>query len=589
MTNKFNLNIAGGKLTISAGQIANNANGAVFLKFNDTVLLSAVTASKEVKKDANFFPLSVEYSERMYSKGKIPKGGSRREGKPTDEEILVARLIDRPIRPLFPKDFQNEVNISNLLLSQDSQLPNSKVPAIIATSTALAISDIPFDEPIGAVEIGLIDGEIIINPSKSQSKKSELSLILAGTKDRIMSIEASGKQIPDDIIYEAISQGHEEIKKIVSFINNIKVEIGKEKFNYKSVSVPERTYDFIKQIFEKKMIASTMIKDKQEMKATIDSMKQEYKNIIKDQDFCDEKTFAMAIDLLQKEIIRNKLLYDNKRIDGRELNQIRPLSAQVGLLPSVHGSAIFQRGDTQSLSTITLEPLHEKHRGTNFIHHYNFPAFSTGELKPNRGPSRREIGHGYLAQKAIEPVLPDTKDFPYLIRGVSEILMSNGSSSQASIVGSTLALMDAGVPIKEPVAGIAAGLISNTKNPNDYVTFIDMQGIEDHLGDMDFKVAGTKNGITAIQMDTKINGITMDMVRSALNETKKAREKIIDGLILKTLPEPVEKLSPLVKNVSPIKRDFLGMRTLKTSKNFSNILASEKNLLSKCRNFGCEL
>jgi polyribonucleotide nucleotidyltransferase len=556
MNKVYTTEFAGKKLTIETGKMAQFANGAVLVKHGDTAILSTALAAKNTKKGLDFFPLSVDFDERDYAFGKIPGGNGKREGKPSDESILIARAIDRPIRPLFPKDFRNEVQISNILMSKDKDC-SSLITAMMGTSAALSISDIPFNGPIASVEVGLVDGKIILNPDKNQLKRSDLHLTLAGTKDRIAMIEAGANEISEDIMMKAIDAGQKEINKLVDFLENIRKDIGKEKFSYEPVIVQEDLYNSIKKNFTNKMKSAIITTDKQEREYNLSKLDKEISNFVS-ANFPEHKEQSKeALTKLEKEVLRNYTLNEHKRIDGRNIDEIRPLNAEVSVLPRTHGSGLFSRGQTQVLTTVTLDAIDSgrNHHYTNdkqYVHHYNFPGFATGEIKPNRGPGRREIGHGYLAQKALEPVIPTTKDFPYSIRAFSETLMSNGSSSQASIVGSTLALMDAGVPIKAPVAGIAAGLITDSKNPDKFVTLMDLQGLEDAMGDMDFKVAGTKKGITAIQMDTKINGLSREMIIEALKMTKKGREQIIDNVILPTIPEPIKELSPYAPKASTL-------------------------------------
>jgi len=546
----YKTELAGRELIIETGRYAQLANGAVLVRYGDTVILSTATASREPKEGVDFFPLSVDYEERLYAVGKIPGGFIKREGKPSEKAILTARVIDRPIRPLFPKDMRNEVSIVNTVLSVD-QDNSPEIAAMIGTSTALSISDIPFKGPIGGVVLGLVDNEVVINPTAEQREKSQMYVTLAGTKEKIVMIEAGANEVPEDVMLNAIKKGHEEIKKIVEFIEGIVAEIGKPKFEYQSFEVPEEILNAVKE-YAYDRIREALISEKKEVREDhLSQLRNEiaehFAEIYPDM----TSTILDAAYKLERKIVREMILKEGKRVDGRRLDEIRPMSAEVGILPRVHGSAVFQRGQTQVLTTLTLGALEDVQildgvdleEEKRYMHHYNFPSFSVGEAKPVRGPGRREIGHGALAERALEPVIPDKKEFPYAIRLVSEVLMSNGSTSQASVCGSTLALMDGGIPIKSPVAGISTGLVTDEDNPGNFVLLMDIQGIEDFYGDMDFKVAGTKKGITAIQVDIKIDGLTEEIIRQALELTKKGRYQILDEIILKTIPEPRKELS----------------------------------------------
>ncbi len=556
MKRVFETELAGRKLQIETGQLAQLANGAVLVRYGDTVILSTATASEAPREGIDFFPLSVDYEERLYSVGKIPGGFIKREGKPSEKAILTARLIDRPIRPLFPKDMRNDVTIINTVLSVD-QDNSPEIAAMIGTSAALCISDIPFNGPIGGVVLGLIDGEVVINPNAKQREVSKMYVTLAGTREKITMIEAGADQVPEEVMLQAIRIGHEEIKKIVDFIDGIAREVGKPKFEYISFAVPEDMFNAVKEYAYERMREAVLEADKQTREKNVKALTEDIVGHFAETYPDMQKTIEEAVYELEKKVVREYILEEKKRVDGRALDEIRPLHAEVGLLPRAHGSGLFQRGQTQILTSLTLGAMGdvqlldgiELEETKRFMHHYNFPGYSVGEAKPARGPGRREIGHGALAERALEPVIPDESEFPYTIRLVSEVLMSNGSTSQGSVCGSTLALMDGGVPIKAPVAGISAGLVTDEKDPSRFVTFMDIQGIEDFFGDMDFKVAGTKAGITAIQMDIKIDGLTEDIIREAFELTKKGREYIIDNVILKTIAAPRKQLSPYAPKI----------------------------------------
>jgi polyribonucleotide nucleotidyltransferase len=551
--NKYEFELAGRKMVVETGKLAQLANGSVLVRYGDTVVLSTATASKKPREGIDFFPLSVDYEERLYSVGKIPGGFIKREGKPSEKAVLTGRVIDRPLRPLFPKDLRNSVSVVNTVLSVD-QDNSPEVAALIGSSIALSISDIPFNGPIGAVILGFVDGEIIINPSAEQREKSDMYITLAGIKDKITMIEAGANEVKEEIILGAIEKGFKEIKKIVGFIDNIVSEIGQEKFEYESSDIEEKMYEEILEVSEEKMKIAVIADDKKKLDKNIEILTNEIVEIFKEKypEYEDlEGVIGKGLYKVEKKVIRDYIIKENKRIDGRSLNQIRELSAEVNVLPRVHGSGLFQRGQTQVLTTVTLGALGdvqmldgiELEDVKRYMHHYNFPGYSVGEAKPVRGPGRREIGHGALAERALEPVIPNQEEFPYTIRLVSEILMSNGSTSQGSVCGSTLALMDAGVPIKNPVAGISAGLVIDNDDENNFVTFIDIQGIEDFFGDMDFKVAGTKNGVTAIQMDIKVNGLTMEIIKEAFAHTRRGINQILDDVILKAIENPREEIS----------------------------------------------
>jgi polyribonucleotide nucleotidyltransferase len=567
----FKMELAGRELVIETGKYAQLANGAVLVRYGDTVILSTATASTEPREGIDFFPLSVDYEERLYAVGKIPGGFIKREGKPSEKAILTSRVIDRPIRPLFPKDLRNDVSVVNTVLSVD-QNNSPEIAAMIGTSAAISISDIPFNGPIGGVVLGLIDGEIVINPDAKEREKSQMYVTLAGTEDKITMIEAEAKEVPEDIMLNAIMKGHEEIKRVVEFIREIVAEVGKPKFEYQSFEVPEEIFEAIENYAYNDIKESLLSADKQVREGNISKLKDEIIEHFSENYPEMESVISEAIYKLERKIVRELILKEGKRVDGRKLDEIRPLYSEVGLLPRTHGSGLFQRGQTQVLTTLTLGALGEVQvldgvdleEEKRYMHHYNFPSYSVGEARPPRGPGRREIGHGALAEKALEPVIPNEVEFPYAIRLVSEVLMSNGSTSQASVCGSTLALMDAGVPIKAPVAGISAGLITNEGDPDNFIIIMDIQGIEDFYGDMDFKVAGTKKGITAIQVDIKIDGLTEEIIKQAFEVTRKGRYQILDEVILKTIPEPKKDLSIyapkiLTTNIDPEKvRDVIG-------------------------------
>ena len=551
----YETELAGRKLTIETGKMASLANGSVLVRYGETVVMVNVTASKEPKDGIDFFPLSVDFEEKLYSVGKIPGSYTKREGKPSDKAILTSRAIDRPLRPLFPKDFRNDVVVVATVLSVD-QDNSPEVAAMIGASAALSISDIPWGGPTAAVNVGLVDGEIIINPTEEQRKVSDLTLTVAGTADKIAMIEAGANEIPNDVMLKAIKEGHKEIKKICKFISKMKKEIGKKKFEYKSFEVDKKIYEFIEKKFAKDMKKAVTEKDKQVRDDNITKLTEKVneayiKKFGEEKQEEDKAAIGEALYKLEKKTVRDMIFYDHTRVDGRTLDEIRPLSCEVGLLPRTHGSAMFSRGLTQVMSVTTLGMVSEEQEldgidtqtEKRYMHQYNFPAYSVGEARASRGPGRREIGHGALAEKALIPVLPSVEDFPYSIRVVSEILSSNGSTSQGSICASTLSLMDAGVPIKRPVAGISTGLITDPDDEKNYVMMTDIQGIEDFFGDMDFKVGGTEKGITAIQVDIKVDGLSYDIIKEAFARTEKAREYILNDIMKPVLAEPRKEIS----------------------------------------------
>ena len=572
----YETELAGRKLSIETGKFANQANGSVTVRYGDTVVMTNVTSSKEPREGVDFFPLSVDYEEKLYAVGKIPGSFNRREGKPSDKAVLVSRAIDRPIRPLFPHDFRNDVCVTNTVLSVDQDY-SPEVCANIGTSAALSISDIPWAGPTAAVQVGYVDDKIIINPTEEEFKRSRLRLTVAGTETKITMIEAGADEIPNETMLEAIKEAHKEIIKICKFISSIKDEIGKPKFEYKSFSITPEFYDAVVEKFQDAMYEAVQNSDKEVRNDNVDKVAEEIKNLAIEmygEDAEEEHAFDIATSVhdLEKSCVRKMILTENKRPDGRGIEDIRPLNAEVGLLPRVHGSGLFSRGQTQVLTIATLGTKKDEQEldgidsetSKRYMHQYNFPSYSVGEARPSKGPGRREIGHGALAERALVPVIPSEDEFPYTIRLVSEVLESNGSTSQASICGSTLALMDAGVPIKKPVAGISTGLITNPDDPENYIVLTDIQDIEDFFGDMDFKVGGTKDGITAIQVDIKIDGLTYDIIEKAFERTQKARSYIIDEIILKAIPSPredVSKYAPkIIQTIIPVDKikDVIG-------------------------------
>lgn len=562
MFKTYSTELAGRKLTIETGKIAELANGSVMVRYGDTVVMVNVTASKEPRDGIDFFPLSVDYEEKLYAVGKIPGSFMKREGKPADKAILTSRAIDRPLRPLFPKDFRNDVCVVATVLSVE-QDNSPEVCAMIGSAAALAISDIPFGGPTAAVNVGYVDGQVIINPTVEQREKSRLTLTVAATEEKITMIEAGADEIPNDTMLDAIKTAHEEIKKICKFISDIQKDCGKEKFKYQSFAVNKEVYEEIEKEFKERMYQDVQAKDKETRDENMTKLTEDINNYWlekygEEKQEEDKRDIADSIHDLEKACVREMILKEHKRPDGRKIDELRPLSCEVGLLPRVHGSAIFTRGQTQAMSIVTLGMKSEEQildgvdeeTGKRYMHQYNFPSYSVGEARPSRGPGRREIGHGALAEKALVPVIPSEEEFPYAIRVVSEILSSNGSTSQASICGSTLALMDAGVPIKRPVAGISTGLITDKENPNEYIMLTDIQGIEDFFGDMDFKVGGTKEGITAIQVDIKCDGLTYDIIKEAFERTKVARDYILDNIMLPVISEPRKEISKYAPKIT---------------------------------------
>lgn len=541
----FETDFAGRPLVVETGKIAQLANGACFVRYGDTV---AVTASEKPRDGIDFFPLSVDFEEKLYAVGKIPGSFLKREGRPSEKAILVSRVIDRPIRPLFPKDMRNDVSVVCTVMSVDPDC-SPEIAAMVGTSIALSISDIPWNGPISGVSVGYVDGEFVINPNEKQREVSKMAVTVASTDSRIAMIEAGADIVSDEVMYNGIMAGHEANQKMIEFIKGIQAEIGKEKFSYPSNEPDEEMLEAVKAFAIEDVRLALDTDDKkvrdERLRPVYEKVHEKFDEIYPEQeakiDECLYKT--------QKFVVRRWLLDEQKRVDGRGMNEIRPLAAEVGLLPRVHGSGLFTRGQTQVLTAATLGPVSDQQmldgidseEYKRYMHHYNFPSYSVGETRPSRGPGRREIGHGALAERALVPVIPPVEEFPYALRLVSEVVSSNGSTSQGSICGSTLALMDAGVPIKAPVAGISCGLITEGER---WMTMVDIQGLEDFFGDMDFKVAGTHEGITAIQMDLKISGLTPEMVKEALEKTHKARIYILDEIMLKAIPEPRKELSP---------------------------------------------
>ncbi len=567
MFKSYSTELAGRKLVFETGKIAGLANGSVVVKYGDTVVMVNVTAAKEPKEGIDFFPLSVDYEEKLYAVGKIPGGYTKREGKPADKAILTSRAIDRPLRPLFPKDFRNDVCVTATVLSVE-QDNSPEVCAMLGAACALAISDIPFNGPTAAVAVGWVDGKIVINPTTQQKEKSKLTATVAGTLEKITMIEAGADEIPNEIMLNAIKKAHEEIKNICRFISDIQAEIGKPKFEYKSFAVAKDFYDDIVSNFKDRMYKDVQATDKQVRDENIDKITEDINTYVAEkygEEALEERKMEIADSIhdLEKACVRELILKEHKRPDGRKIDEIRPLSCEVGVLPRTHGSAIFTRGQTQVMSIVTLGMMSEEQMldgideedSKRYMHQYNFPSYSVGEARPSRGPGRREIGHGALAEKALVPVIPSESEFPYAIRVVSEVLSSNGSTSQASICGSTLALMDAGVPIKKPVAGISTGLITDKDNPDEFIMLTDIQGIEDFFGDMDFKVGGTKDGITAIQVDIKIDGLTYEIIEQAFERTKVARDYILDEVMLPVIDKPRADISKYAPRINMINID----------------------------------
>ncbi|MCI8380074.1 MAG: polyribonucleotide nucleotidyltransferase [Lachnospiraceae bacterium] len=569
----YSMELAGRTLTVDIGRVAKQANGAALMHYGDTMVLSTATASEKPREGIDFFPLSVEFEEKMYSVGKIPGGFNKREGKASENAVLTARVIDRPMRPLFPKDYRNDCSLNNLVLSVDPEC-RPELVAMLGSAISTSISDIPFDGPCATTQMGLLDGEFIVNPSQEQWDNGDMRLTVASTREKVIMIEAGANEVPEEKMIEAIYKCHEVNQTIIAFIDGIVAEVGKPKHEYTSCAVPEEMFEAIKEIVPpEEMEEAVFSDDKQTREENVRAVTEKLAEAFAE----NEEWLAIldeAVYQYQKKTVRKMILKDHKRPDGREITQIRPLAAEVDLVPRVHGSAMFTRGQTQICTITTLAPLSEQQKvdgldlnktNKRYMHHYNFPSYSVGETKPSRGPGRREIGHGALAERALLPVLPSEEEFPYAIRTVSETFESNGSTSQASICASTMSLMAAGVPIKKPVAGISCGLVTGDTD-DDYLVLTDIQGLEDFFGDMDFKVAGTKDGITAIQMDIKIHGLTRPIVEEAIKRTREARMFILDSVMLPAISEPrkeVGKYAPKIiqMQIDPQKiGDVVGQR-----------------------------
>ncbi len=563
MNKSFSMELAGRTLRVDIGRVAAQANGAALMHYGDTVVLSTAVASDKPREGIDFFPLSVEYEEKLYAVGKIPGGFIKREGKASENAILTSRVIDRPMRPLFPKDYRNDVTLNNLVMCVDQDC-SPELTAMLGSAIATAVSDIPFDGPTSSTMVGMVDGELVFNPTSSQRERSTLTLTVASTRDKVIMIEAGAYEIPEDKMIEAIFAAHELNQEVIKFIDTIVAEVGKEKHEYISCDVPQDLYDdMVSFITNEAMEDAVFTDEKQVREGNIREIKDKLETHFEEVNpdwipFIDE-----AIYKFEKKTVRKMILKDKKRPDGRAIDQIRKLSAEIDILPRTHGSGMFTRGQTQVLTITTLgalaeiqklDGIDELEKTKRYMHHYNFPSYSVGETKPSRGPGRREIGHGALAEKALVPVLPTEEEFPYAIRTVSEILESNGSTSQGSICASTLSLMAAGVPIKRPVAGISVGLVTG-ESDDDYIILTDIQGLEDFFGDMDFKVAGTHEGITAIQMDIKIHGLTREIIEKAIYQTKKARTYILDDIMTPCISKPREEVNKYAPKIVQIKID----------------------------------
>ena len=562
MYKSFSMELAGRTLTVDVGRVAAQANGAALMHYGDTVVLSTATASEKPREGIDFFPLSVEFEEKLYAVGKIPGGFNRREGKASENAVLTARVIDRPMRPLFPKDYRNDVTLNNLVMSVDPDC-SPELTAMLGSAIATAISDIPFDGPTATTQVGLVNGEFVINPTAAQKAVSDMALTVASTRDKVIMIEAGANEVPEAQMIEAIFEAHKVNQEIIAFTDKIVAECGKEKHSYTSCAIPAELFDAIKAIVSPEAMEEAVFTD-------VKQVREENIRQIKDklaEAFAENEEWLGLIDeavyQYQKKTVRKMILKDHKRPDGRKITEIRKLAAEVDILPRVHGSGMFTRGQTQILTTTTLAPLSEAQKldgldeaetSKRYMHHYNFPSYSVGETKPSRGPGRREIGHGALAERALLPVLPTEAEFPYAIRTVSETLESNGSTSQASVCASTLSLMAAGVPIKAPVAGISCGLVTG-ETDDDYLVLTDIQGLEDFFGDMDFKVAGTHKGITAIQMDIKIHGLTRQIIEEAIARTREARLYILDEVMKPVIAEPRAEVGKYAPKITQIQID----------------------------------
>lgn len=562
MYKKFSMELAGRTLTVDVNRVAKQANGCAFMHYGDTTVLSTATASDKPREGIDFFPLSVEYEEKLYSVGKIPGGFNKREGKASENAILTSRVIDRPMRPLFPKDYRNDVTLNNMVMSVDPQC-SPELTAMLGSAIATAISDIPFDGPCATTQVGLVDGEFVINPNASQNLVSDLKLTVASTREKVIMIEAGANEVPEDTMIAAIFEAHKVNQEVIKFIDSIVAECGKPKHGYTSCAVPQELFDAMKELVPpEEMEVAVFTDEKQVREQNIREIKEKFAEAFAENEewlsLIDEATYQY-----QKKTVRKMILKDKKRPDGRAIGEIRPLAAEVDLIPRVHGSAMFTRGQTQICTVTTLAPLSEAQRidgldenetSKRYMHHYNFPSYSVGETRPSRGPGRREIGHGALAERALVPVLPNTEEFPYTIRTVSETFESNGSTSQASICASTMSLMAAGVPIKKPVAGISCGLVTG-ESDDDYLVLTDIQGLEDFFGDMDFKVAGTHEGITAIQMDIKIHGLTRPIIEEAIAKTKIAREYILNDIMIPCIEKPRDEVGEFAPKIVQIQID----------------------------------
>ena len=562
MYKKFEMELAGRTLRVDVGRVAKQANGAVLMHYGDTVVLSTATASDKPREGIDFFPLSVEYNEKLYAVGKIPGGFNKREGKASENAVLTCRVIDRPMRPLFPKDYRNDVTLENLVLSVEQDC-SPELTAMLGSAIATAISDIPFDGPTASTQVGLVDGELVFNPTAEQKEKSDLALTVASTREKVIMIEAGANEVPEAKMLEAIFAAHEVNQKVIAFIDQIVAECGKPKHDYVSFAVPEELFEAIQKIVTpEEMEVAVFTDDKQTREENIRKITEKLEEAFADNEEWLAK-LGEAVYQYQKKVVRKMILKDHKRPDGRAIEEIRPLAAEIDLIPRVHGSAMFTRGQTQICTITTLAPLSEAQKvdgldesetSKRYMHHYNFPSYSVGETRPSRGPGRREIGHGALAERALVPVLPSEEEFPYAIRTVSETFESNGSTSQASVCASSMSLMAAGVPIKSAVAGISCGLVTGATD-DDYLVLTDIQGLEDFFGDMDFKVAGTHKGITAIQMDIKIHGLTRPIIEEAIAATKKARTYILDEVMNKAIAEPRKEVGTYAPKIIQMQID----------------------------------
>ena len=562
MYKSFSMELAGRTLTVDVGRVAAQANGAAFMHYGDTTVLSTATASDAPREGIDFFPLSVEYEEKLYAVGKIPGGFNKREGKASENAILTSRVIDRPMRPLFPKDYRNDVTLNNMVMSVDPEC-SPELTAMLGSAIATAVSDIPFDGPCATTQIGLIDGKFVINPNATQNQVSDLKLTVASTREKVIMIEAGANEVPEAKMIEAIFEAHKVNQEVIAFIDKIVAECGKPKHSYVSCAVPEELFAAMKEIVTPEEMEEAVFTDeKQKREENIRAVKEKLSEA-----FAEKEEWLAVLDealyQYQKKTVRKMILKDHRRPDGRQIRQIRPLAAEIDIIPRVHGSAMFTRGQTQICTVTTLAPLAEAQRldgldenetSKRYMHHYNFPSYSVGETKPSRGPGRREIGHGALAERALLPVLPSEAEFPYAIRTVSETFESNGSTSQASVCASTMSLMAAGVPIKKPVAGISCGLVTG-ETDDDYIVLTDIQGLEDFFGDMDFKVAGTHDGITAIQMDIKIHGLTRQIIEEAIARTREARIYILDEVMAPVIGKPRPEVGPYAPKIIQIQID----------------------------------